>query len=141
MGLDGKLHPNRAGAASAKAIKPYVTMHLVGKDGRRLGGDAFAFESQLPRVQLTVDEDAPVWDEEFNIDLSGVVRGAADSLALTLMDQGTRGWFGNKSDDVELAQARVEWTELTNTNLRSREAELPLFSEQVHAGSYQVAAR
>eukprot|EP00966_Prymnesium_polylepis_P333208 7388679-Prymnesium_polylepis.1 len=133
VGADFSLHPGPTGHAP-RAVKPYVTAHLAGRDGRRLEAEGFSFHSGLPKPELSTSESAPVWDDEFDFELTEMMVAAADSLVLTLYDSAGRGWFGasswfgSSSDDVQLAQARVPFADLVRANLMSHEAELPLYA-------------
>ena len=58
VGTDHVLHPAPTGFGP-KAIKPYITAHLVGRDGRKLESEGFSFHSQLPKMELTMSEVTP----------------------------------------------------------------------------------
>ena len=111
-----------AGAPSVK-IKPYVSIFIVNRSGRRVEGKGLAVETGPPKPHLSASDAAPVWNEPFHLPLTSETLTAASALVLVVMDSGQRGLFGVPSallgarSDVPLAQARVEWVELAAANM------------------------
>ena len=137
VGADGRIRPDGGGAGGVPNIKvrPYVSVFVVGKSGRRLEAPGLALESGLPKAHLSASDAAPVWNESFQMSFSPEALSQASALVLVLMDGGQRGLFGTSSallgarHDVPLAQARVEFVELAAANMVERESELPLLDE------------
>ena len=105
VAADYTLHAGPSGFQPKPNLKPYVTAHLAGRDGRKLESEGFSFGSGPHKPELSASESAPVWDEEFDFELSEVMVTSADSMVLTVLDSSGRGWFGSSADDVALCQA------------------------------------
>ena len=137
VGADGRIRPDggAGGGVPAARIKPYVSVFVVGKSGRRLEAPGLAVESGPPKPHLSAIDSSPVWNESFQLALSAETLSQASALVLVVMDGGQRGLFGASSSllgaktDVPLAQARMEWVELAAANMVERESELPLLDE------------
>lgn len=137
VGADGRIRPDGGGAGGAPAvrIRPYVSVFVVGKSGRRLEAPGLAVETGVPKPHLSAIESSPVWNESFQLALSAETLSQASALVLVVMDGGQRGLFGTSSSllgaktDVPLAQARMEWVELAAANMVEHEKELPLLDE------------
>lgn len=133
---DGRIHPDGGAVAGAPVrLKPYVSLFVVGKSGRRIEAAGLAYDSHPPKSHLSAVDSSPVWNETFELALSAETLAQASALVLVLMDSGQRGLFGASAAllgariDVPLAQARMEWIELSTANMVERETELPLLDE------------